>query len=186
VEKMKTSLVVTACMCLAGCSAAPTETDIGPTVIATATGPAATDTPRTLYEDDEMRVAAVSYGHWDSPEVPGLYIWGKASRKWIRIDKVSLRGAILGRSPTFAECRAAGVNPPSVGWDYRRLKGRGYVEMPLMTTGSLNHPDRIERDEEAGRLVLRFNSHWRTHGRMASAETVMVIALDDLRHLLTE
>jgi hypothetical protein len=183
---MKTILVVTACVCLAGCSAVPRERDIGPTVTGTRTGPAATDTPMTLYEDDEIRIAAVGYGDQDSPQILGFYVWGKRSLRWIRIDKVSLRDAILGRSPTFAECRAAGVNGPSVGWDYRRLKGRAYVEMPLKTTGSLNYPDRIEKNEKAGHLLLRFNSHWRTHWHMAAAETVLVIAIDDLRHLFNE
>jgi hypothetical protein len=177
---MKTILIVTACACLAGCSASPPQAETDSTVIATAAGPAPTDKPRLQYEDDEMRIVAVDYGRSDSPQIPGLYVFGKRHQKWIRIDRVSLRHAVLGRNPTFEECRAAGVNPPSNNWDFRQLRGRDCVELPLMNSGFLFFPDRIEKNEQEGRLILRFGSQW----QIPQAETVLVIALGDLRHAL--
>ncbi len=177
---MKSILIMTVCACLAGCAASPARVEINSTVIARTDGPATTDKLRTLYEDDEVRIAAVDYGHHTSPQTPGFYVLGKSSQKWIRIEKVSLKHAILGRSPTFEECRAAGVQPPSVGWDFRSLAEHDYVELPLRSSGSLLFPDKIEKDEGDDRLVLRFNSAW----QMAPVETVLVIALGDLRGLL--
>jgi len=176
---MRAILMIVACARLAGCSVSPTEVKVGPTVIATTTGPTSTDKPRMLYDDDEMRIVEVDYGRSDSPQIPGLYIFAKRSQKWIRIDKVSLKHAVLGRNPTFEECRAAGTNPPSVGWDFRRLRGRAYVELPLKTTSALFFPDKIEKDEREGRLVLGFGSRW----QMPHVETVLVIALGELRRL---
>ena len=177
---MKSILIVTTCACLAGCAASPARVEINSTVIARTDGPATTDKLRTLYEDDEMRIAAVDYGHHTSPQTPGFYVLGKSDHKWIRIEKVTLKDAILGRSPTFEECRAAGVNPPSIGWDFRSLAGHDYAELPLRSSGFLFFPDKIEKNGEEGRLVLRFNSGW----RMARVETVLVMALDDLQRLL--
>lgn len=177
---MKTILIITTCACLAGCAASPAEVETNSTVIATINGPATTDRPRTLYEDDKMRIVAVDYGRHASPQTPGFYVLGKSSHKWIRIEKVTLKDAILGRSPTFEECHAAGVNPPSIGWDFRSLAGHDYAELPLRSSDFLFFPDKIEKNGDEGRLVLRFNSGW----RMARAETVLVMALDDLQRLL--
>ncbi len=127
-----------------------------------------------------MRIAVVDYGRHTSPQTPGFYVLGKSCQKWIRIEKVSLNHAILGRSPTLKECRAAGVHPPSIGWDFRSLAEHDYVELPLRSGGFLFFPDKIEKDQEDDRLVLRFNSAW----RMAPVETVLVMALGDLRRLL--
>jgi hypothetical protein len=179
---MKAILIVTTCACLAGCSTPPTKTEAGPTAIATFAGPATTDKPRMLYEDDEIRIVHVGFGSSASPETPGFYVFGKRNQKWIRVDKVSLKDAVLGRNPTFEECRVAGVNPPSVGWDFRRLRGHDYVELPLRTSGSLLSPDRIEKNEHEGSLILRFGSRW----RIPHVETVLVIALGDLRRLLDD
>lgn len=175
-----TILIVVGCTVLVGCRVSPTQIAGSPTVIATIVGPAAGDRLRTLYQDDEMRIVAVDYGPRGSPQTPGFYVFGKHAAKWIRIEKVALKNAVLGCSPTVEECRAAGKNPPSIGWDFRPLAGREYVDFPLTFGGFLFFPDKIEKDEASRRLILRFNSAW----QMPLVETVLSVALDDLRPLL--
>lgn len=149
------------------------------TVVATTNAPAKTDRPRQLYEDQEFRVVAVNYGNQASPQTPGFYVLRKKMRNWVRIEKVSLTGAILGRSPTFEECRAAGTSPCSIGWDFSTLAQQDYVDFPLKCGGFLFFPDKIERNEENGLLILRFNSRW----KMAPVETVLSLSLADLRRV---
>lgn len=178
--RWETILIAAACAWLAGCRATPTEIASDPTVIATVNAPAVGDKPRTLYEDDEMRIVAVDYGPRGSHQSPGFYVFGKPGQNWIRIEKVSLKDAVLGRSPTLEECRAAGKNPPSIEWDFRPLARHAYVGFPLTSSGVLFFPDKVEKDDEKGRMVLRFSSRW----RMAHVETVLFMRLDDLRRLL--
>ena len=178
--RWETMLIGAACAWLAGCRATPTEVVSDPSVIATVNSPAAGDRARALYEDDEMRIVAVDYGPRGSHQSPGFYVFGKHSQKWIRIERVALVNAVLGRSPTLEECRAAGEQPPSIGWNFRSLEGQAYVEFPLTQNGVLFFPDKVEKDQEQGRMVLRFGSRW----RMAHVETVLFIQLDELRRLL--
>jgi hypothetical protein len=178
--RWETILIAAACAWLVGCRATPTQVASEPSVIATVNALAANDKPRTLYEDDEMRIIAVDYGPRGSHQAPGFYVFGRRGQKWIRIEKVSLKDAVLGRSPTLEECRAAGKQPPSIGWDFRSLAGQAYVEFPLTQNGVLFFPDKVEKDREQGCLVLRFNSRW----QMAHVETVLFIRLDDLKQLL--
>ena len=140
--------------------------DVIPTVIATANLPAKTDEQRPLYEDQEFKIVVVGYGHAgdDPPQTPGFYVQGKKDQKWIRVEKVSLTEAVLGRSPTLAECREVGKNLPSVAWNYKSLADQDYIEFPLKTSGSLLFPDKIERSDEKGRLILSFNSGWKIAG----------------------
>ncbi|MCF7730656.1 MAG: hypothetical protein K9N23_03170 [Akkermansiaceae bacterium] len=154
------------------------------TVIATANAPAKTDEPRPIYEDNEFKIVAVSYGHAgdNPPQTPGFYVQGKKDQKWIRVEKVSLTDSVLGRSPTLAECREVGKNLPSVAWNFKSLAGQEYVDFPLKTSGSLLFPDKIERNDEKGRLILSFNSGW----KIAGVETVLIVSLADLRKCLDE
>jgi len=148
-------------------------------VVATTNAPAKTDRPRQLYEDQELRIVAVDYGNQAAPQTPGFYVFWKKRQNWVRIDKVSLKGAILGRSPTFEECRVAGTSPCSIGWDFSTLAKQDYVEFPLKSDGFLFFPDKVERNEEKGQLILRFNSGW----KMAPVETVLSVSLADLKRI---
>jgi hypothetical protein len=152
------------------------------TLIVTTNAPAKSDKPRQLYEDHAIRILAVDYGHHTAPQTPGFYVQGRKNHNWIRVEKVSLRDSVLGRSPTFEECRAAGTSPCSIGWDFSSLAKQDFVDFPLKSGGFLFFPDRIERDEEKGQLVLRFNSGW----KIAGVETVLRVALNDLESVLQE
>ena len=158
--------------------------DVLPTVIATANLPAKTDEQRPLYEDKEFKIVVVGYGHAgdDPPRTPGVYVQSKKHQKWIRVEKVSLTDSVLGRSPTLVECREVGKNPPAVGWNFNPLADQDYIEFPLKTSGSLLWPDKIERSDEKGRLILSFNSGW----KIAGVETVLIVSLADLRKCLDE
>jgi len=154
----------------------PEPEGAGRSLVATRHGPAQTDTPRELYQDQEFRIVAVSYGT-HGLQTPGFYVFGKESQRWVRIDKVSLHGSILGRSPALEESLAAGTGWPSIAWDFCSLAKQDYVDFPLKQSGVLFFPDRIERDEARGYLIFRFNSAL----KMASAETVLRVSLTDIR-----
>ena len=156
--------------------------DVIPTVIATANAPAKTDEQEPLYEDKEFKIVAIDYGHAgdEPPQIPGFYVQGKKDQKWIRVEKVSLTDSVLGRSPTWAECREVDKNPPMVGWDFKSLACQDYVEFPLKASRCLFFPDKIERSDEKGRLILSFNSGW----KIAGVETVLILSLADLRKCL--
>jgi hypothetical protein len=150
------------------------------TLLATTNGPAIADKLRQLYEDQEFRIVAGDCGQQASPQTPGLYVQAKKNQNWVRIERVSLKDSILGRSPTFEECRAAGTSPPSIDWDFSPLAKQDYVQLPLAPGGFLFFPDKIERQEGKGLLVFRFSSGW----KMAPVETVLSVSLADLRQAL--
>lgn len=147
------------------------------TVVATRNAPAATAKPRVLHEDRDFRMVAVGHGSDGTPQTPGFHVFDKKSQTWIRIESVSLKGAVLGRSPTFEECRALGKNPPAVCWDFRPLAGQDHVDFPLRANRCLFFPDRIERDDSGDRMILSFNSGW----KLPFVRTVLVFSLADLR-----
>jgi hypothetical protein len=154
---------------------AKTESMVPPLVCKN-TPPAEDDKQWLLYEDDTVKMVAVGYGDVTKQSNPGFYIFRKAMKDGIRIDKVSTRGATFGRSPTYQEVKDAGKIPPSIGWDFRHLAVRKQVNVPLTSAGFLFFPDKIERYEKKNEYELRFNSSW----KIAGVETILKLQIDEL------
>jgi hypothetical protein len=147
------------------------------TISTSARGPAPTDKPRTLFEDEEFRFVEVDYGHHEQPQTPGFYAFAKRNSAWVRIDKVSTKGGVFGRSPTDDELRRTGQRKPSVAWDFRRRKADDFVEIPLQGGSFIAFPDKIVFDAERKQYVLSFHSSW----GIEAVATVLRFAQSDLR-----
>jgi hypothetical protein len=145
-------------------------------VIYTPSRPKESDRQWPIYEDSLVIIVGVNYGTEDAKSDPGLFVFRKVNSDWVRIDRISTRNALLGRNPTFEEAKEAGKGPPSIGWDFRPLAHQLYVCLPLQFAGFLFFPDRVERDDEAGEYVLRFNSTWEIEG----VETVLRFSVEEL------
>ena len=48
----------------------------------------------------------------------------------------------------------------SVAWDYSDLRKADYATVPLMTSGSLNFPDKIRYEAGTSVYLFQFNSSW--------------------------
>ena len=127
-----------------------------------------------IYEDNTVKMVAVGYGDATRQSNPGFFVFRKATADWIRIEKVSTRGATFGRSPTFKEVEDAGTTPPSIGWDFRSFAEQVHVDLPLTSAGFLFFPDKVELDKRKEEYVLRFNSAWGITG----VETVLRLPID--------
>jgi hypothetical protein len=113
---------------------------------------------RTIYEDTDYMFVAMGYGP-KGKQIPGLFVFSQKMNKWMEIKKLSTQGAKLGRSPNPEEERKKGAFC-SVGWDYSRLGKTDYAAIPLMTSGSLNFPDKIRYEGDTATYLLQFNSSW--------------------------
>lgn len=108
---------------------------------------------RTIYEDSDYMFVARDYGP-KGTQIPGLFVFSHKMKKWMEIKELSTEEAKLGRSPTLEEGRC------SVGWDYSGLRNTDYAKIPLMTSGSLNFPDKICYAADSATYFLQFNSSW--------------------------
>jgi len=108
---------------------------------------------RTIYEHTDYIFVARDYGP-KGKQVPGLFVFSHKMKKWMEIKKLSTENAELGRSPTSEEGLC------SVGWDYSDLRKADYATIPLMTSGSLNFPDKILYQADTATYLLQFNSSW--------------------------
>lgn len=131
-----------------------------PSILTSPCGPAPGDKPRILFEEEDFKFAAVDFGRHEQPQVPGFYAFAKKSSAWIRIDKVSTKGGVFGRSPTDDELRGTGQRPLAVGWNFRRLKDDDHVALPLQGGSFIAFPDQIAFDAEGKQYVLSFHSQW--------------------------
>lgn len=181
---MKKTLIVSMLILLVGCSAgthtanqtlsspakavASQQAANRPTVILSAS-----EDPvghrRTIYEDSDYVFVARHYGP-KGKQVPGLFVFSNKMRKWMEIRQLSTKDAKLGRSPTLEEGRC------SVGWDYSGLRKADYATIPLMTSGSLNFPDKILYKADSAAYLLQFNSSW----NIDAVLTRFIINKDDL------
>jgi hypothetical protein len=152
------------------------ETNSPATLAYTNMAPAEGDKQRPLYEDDIVKMVAVGYGDATHQSKPGFYVFRKKTTDWIKIDRVSTRGATFGRSPTVEEAKAAGKGPASIGWDFRSLAKQAKVDFPLESAGFLFFPDKVERDEKQKEYVLYFSSGWEIKG----VETILRVRIDEL------
>jgi chondroitin AC lyase len=147
-----------------------------PSLIFTRVAPSDDDKQWPIYEDEGFRMVAVNYGDGTKQSTPGFFVFRKSTADWIRIDKVSTRGAIFGRNPTLEEVKSAGAIPPSIGWDFLDLAEDDYVDFPLTSAGFLFFPDEVELDDKKDEYVLHFNSGWDIEG----VETVLRFSVDEL------
>jgi hypothetical protein len=145
-----------------------------PAVIHSEVAPDQRDTQLPVYEDNAVRMVAVGYGDATWQSDPGFFVFRKATAGWIRIEKISTRGAAFGRSPSFQEAKDAGTIPPSIGWDFRHLAEQAQVDVPLTSAGFLFFPDKVELDPNEMEYVLRFSSAWNIEG----VETVLRFPVD--------
>lgn len=124
-----------------------------PTIVAVALA-AAPGRYREVYEDEDFLFAFRDYGY--ANDAPGFFVYSKRQERWIRIVELSTEHATLATSPQLGEVAVA----PRVSWDYRHLKNRAYVKLPLPTSGSLNFPNLIVYDASARVYTFGFNSCW--------------------------
>jgi hypothetical protein len=170
-----TFMTVLIVLCALSCSLrGPAEQR--PSLVCTNVAPAKGDKQWPIYEDDTVKMVAVGYGDASKQSKPGFYVFRKATANWIRIDKVSTRGATFGRSPTFQEVKDAGKTPASIGWDFRNLAEEDQVDFPLTSAGFLFFPHKVERNEKRKEYVLRFNSGW----GIAGVETILKLPINEL------
>jgi hypothetical protein len=153
------------------------ETRTTPSLIFTNVAPVKSDKQWPIYEDSILKMVAVGYGDASRKSKPGFFVFRKATADWIRIDRVSTRGGTFGRNPTFQEVKDAEKTPPSIGWDFRSLAVKDYVDFPLTSTGFLFFPDKVEYDEKQKQYVIRFNSGWGIKG----VETVLRFPIDAVK-----
>ena len=107
----------------------------------------------TVYADGDYVFVVKNYGP-KGKQTPGLFVFSQKMKKWMEINKLSTEGAKFGRSPTPEEGLC------SVRWDYSGLQKADYATIPLMTSGSLNFPDKILYDADTVTYLLQFNSSW--------------------------
>ena len=153
------------------------EAEPRPSLFYTNIAPDKGDKQWLIYEDDAVKMVAVGYGDATKQSMPGFFVYRKATADWIRVDRVSTRGATFGRSPTLDETRDAGKAPASIGWNFRSLEEADYVDLPLTSAGFLFFPDKVELDHANKEYVLRFNSGWDIEG----VETILRLSVDALR-----
>ena len=165
---MKTKTIFANGLIVLVCAVSAMGTNGAPSVVTSTNAPAETDRQRLLHEDDQFRFVAIDYGN-KGDQVPGFYVFAKQHSRWLRIDKVSTKDAVLGHSPTFEEAKQAGMSPASVDWDFRRFKDREFLDVPLPGGSFIAFPDKITLDERSQMYVLSFQSGWKIEG----VETVL-------------
>ena len=151
---------VSVCLLPVACVLSERAVEPEPSVLSTMTAPAPNERPRLIFENEALKFVAVGYGdssRGGKQQTPGFYVFSKTHSSWVRIDEVSTRGAVLGRTPTFKESRVL----PGVGWDFRRYEAKDYIPLPLSTGGSICFPENIALDENSGEWVLTFHSSWK-------------------------
>lgn len=124
-----------------------------------------------IYYDGAYLFAARHYGSSTDPggnTEPGFFVHSKADDRWIQIVSVRSRDGKFGSS--------AEVHDLAVSWNFSALAKKAYVDLPLMTSGSIDFPDRIEDEPSHDRYRLRFNSRL----GVPSAETVLFVGKADL------
>ncbi len=181
-KKMKLTSVILAGLIVGGTFSclAGEEDQLERKLIYTELSPSEGDMQRLIYEDDLVKMVAVGYGNAGNPSKPGFYVFRKKTKDWIRIDKVPTLGATFGRSPTDKEVEKAGKGPVSIGWNFRKLSEKAYVDFPLTSGGFLFFPDKVEYKELE--YVLHFNSSWKIKG----VETRLKMRLDQLANSESE
>jgi len=125
-----------------------------------------------VYEDTSYRFVFRHYGH--AEYVPGFFAYDLSRNRWLQLTELSTENARLGRSPDFNDI------PLMVGWDFRRLAGDKYTQLPLMTGGSIIFPDRITFDSTS--KIYRFDCNSRLNRDVSlTSFWVRKMDLDDLR-----
>ncbi|MFC1683012.1 hypothetical protein ACFL0G_02225 [Candidatus Zixiibacteriota bacterium] len=132
-------------------------------VITSPDHPDSTDKQWIPFENDLYKFVQVSFGH-QGDQQPGFYVFSKTRLQWLRIDQVTTADALLGRSPTFEECREANTAPPSVGWDFKSFKEERFIPLPLRHGSFIAFPDDIAYDKKTGFWILSFMSNWNIEG----------------------
>ena len=114
-----------------------------------------------IHEDSDFKFVSIDYGS-KGKQIPGFYVFQKSTSNWLRIETISTKDAVWGRSPTAEESRTSGKGYCQVGWNFAsQYKGKLYVEIPLKTSGSIVFPDKIQLDEQV--YLLYFSSGWSIH-----------------------
>lgn len=105
-----------------------------------------------IYYDDSYLFLATDYS---DPGEPAFYVHSKKLDRWRIISQISTKDAIFGssRGPAFE-----GVNRLPVDWDYRSYTNKPFAELPLKTSGSVNHPDKMELEAGKHRYKVSFNT----------------------------
>lgn len=132
-----------------------------------------------IYYDDSFLFLSRHYGdHRDvgGNTEPGLFVHSKAKNGWIQILKVSTKDGKFGKSWSENEEEMKKLMMISVGWDFSSLASQPYADMPLLTSGSIAFPDKIELLEDGRRYKLSFM----TKTGVRAAATHLYVSRDDL------
>jgi PDZ domain-containing protein len=119
-----------------------------PTVVARTTQ-APANWRDVIFEDSVYKFVSRDYGNGGA-QIPGLFVFSKRRGAWLEVLELSTEHARLGYAPDNIAL--------SVGWDYGQLVNRDYASLPLMTSGSINFPDRIVEVDGAAAYRFDFNS----------------------------
>jgi hypothetical protein len=151
---------------------------VRPTIVANLSEP-----PRRnfliIYYDDSFLFAARHYG--DSRDVggntePGLFVHWKEHDRWVQILQISTAGGRFGKSWSDDPEARKKMRFASVSWDFTSYAERPYIKQPLVTSGSIAFPERVEYDSSTDRYELRYFSSW----NVPSAETVLYVNRKDI------
>ena len=96
---------------------------------------------RVEYEDDAYQFVEQDYGG-KGELTPGFFAFSKRHKTWMKIMEISTTSAKLGSSRNLPMI--------SVTWDWSRLASQPFVQLPLMTSGSIAFPNRITFDQRTG------------------------------------
>jgi len=151
------------------------KTETNASIITSVNHPDHTDRQWVLFENGLYKFVRVDFGH-EGKQSQGFYVFSKTQSKWLKIDRVTTLNAVLGRSPTFEECRKANKALPSVGWDFRSFRKEGFIPLPLRYGSFIAFPDSIAYDNKTGFWILSFMSSWNIKG----AKTVLKFKHADL------
>lgn len=146
------------------------------TVIVEATHPGARVASHIKYYDDHFLFLGTDYS---DPGEPALYIHSRKHNKWRRISQISTKDAKFGSTQDRNSER---LKMLPIAWDYRSYTNKAFVEVPLKTSASINHPDAVELEREKDRYKLSFNSRL----QVESALTVLYIKRSDLERAFQE
>lgn len=123
-----------------------------------------------LGADEAFAFAAQGYGP-DGSTRAGVLVQDRRTGLWFEIVRAPTAGGTFGRSPREA-------TRVSVAWDYARYAAQPSVDFPLMTSGSVNLPQRVVFEADAYRL--RFNER----NMPAESLTEILIPKADLRRAI--
>ncbi|MCW5557646.1 MAG: hypothetical protein KIT22_07430 [Verrucomicrobiae bacterium] len=133
---------------------------------------------RVLFYDDNFLFIECLENDLVRNSFLGIYVHSKKLNGWRKIEKISTKDGVFGHSWSQKSEDLQKLRSIQVGWDFRDLSSKPYVDMPLrMSVGGMAFsPDKIEYEPDRGRYRLGFM----TGIGVESAITYLYITRSDL------